>query len=329
MFILNPYTAKPNTIIGGVGSVITTKSALATKLGISESIIRKFEVIGSDVHCRITSNYSIPTAAFLNATDINSYYDYQGKCTSIGLQGFENSTIVNAYLPNASFGGRDFQDCTLLTNEDLDYTYTYNSNVSGGASCLRNTRIRFFVAPNLTSAFYYGFAGNPDLLEIHAPFSEILASGNNFANTPNLELINSINAVALVPPGAFNNCGVFELNLLSCTTLQSNGIRNMSRVVEIQIPQLGTLPSRTQSNFNGLSSCELINLKKVKSIGGTASTHGGYYFSGLKTGCLIQINIAMATVNAGSPDAILTWVKANRGAIVEFYDDFGNYVSTL
>lgn len=319
----------PNTIIGGVGGAINTKALLATKLGISESIIRNFEVVGSDIHCRITSDYVIPSAAFLSDTEINSYYDFDGKCIQIRGQSFEGSNIVNAYLPNGDLFTRAFQDCVLLTNENLSYTYTYNSNYSDGPSCLRNTRIRFFVAPNLTSAPYYGFTGNPDLLEIHAPFSTILASGNNFSGTPNLEVINNMLAVTATQGNFTTNCGVFELNLPNCVSVANNFARDMPRVVSIILSNAPSLPTRASLNFSGLTSCEFIDIRKVKSIGGDASIRGSYYFGSLKTGCLIQINIAMATVNAGSPDAILTWVKANRSAIVEFYDDDGNYVSTL
>lgn len=52
-------------------------------------------------------------------------------------------------------------------------------------------------------------------------------------------------------------------------------------------------------------------------------------FDNLKTGCKIEANIFLATANAGAVDAGLDYAKTTRGAIVDFYDDAGNYVSTL
>ena len=47
------------------------------------------------------------------------------------------------------------------------------------------------------------------------------------------------------------------------------------------------------------------------------------------TGFTIRTNIFLATSDGGFADLNLTNAKTLRGAIVEFYDDAGVYVSTL
>jgi hypothetical protein len=101
-FILNPYIFKKkeaNTFIGGVGSVITTKASLATKLGISESIIKSFRVVGTEVQAYIDTNYYIPVGTFNEDTDITWYKDLDGKVQSLYLC-FRNATnLVEVYFP--------------------------------------------------------------------------------------------------------------------------------------------------------------------------------------------------------------------------------------
>ena len=80
---------------------------------------------------------------------------------------------------------------------------------------------------------------------------------------------------------------------------------------------------------------EQINAKNLKYLGNPADigNNGGALshrtFHNLKLNCYIRVNIALATVNSGSVDAALQWAKDERNAIVEFYDDNGDYVSDL
>ena len=68
-----------NTIIGGVAASISTKSLLASKLGIAESEIIRFQIVGSDVQANIKSDYYLPDNVFYNNSDIKSFSDFDGK----------------------------------------------------------------------------------------------------------------------------------------------------------------------------------------------------------------------------------------------------------
>lgn len=228
---------EPNTIIGGIGGTINTKALLATKLGISESIIGNFEVIGSDVHCRMKSNYSVGIpgiGTFENSTEITSYIDLDGKFINLNVTNcFRNSTIQNVFFPNLNqLNGFDFYNCVQLTQ---------------------------LYMPNLTSTL-----SNRQFYNTRIPIMEL----------PNLVSVSSSNTT----------------------------FRQMTATLEINMPKLKVLGSPAVHN-----DCFLL----------------------LKTGCIIRVHEDLATANAGAPHAALVWVKANRSAIVEFYDDNGDYVSTL
>lgn len=238
MIYINPYLSVPiNTIIGGVAGTISTKAALAVKLGISESIIKKFQIVGSDVHARIGGDHNLGvtgTPTFQNDTSITSFLDIDGLVKTLsGTNCFNNTPVQNVSLPNLThLKGFDFYNCTYLTQLYL---------------------------PSLTTCI-----------------------GTRF----------------------FYNIKVPILNL----------------------PSLEYVEYQTVS-FRGLTLTTEINMKKLKTLG-DASTHNDC-FTALKTGCYIRVNVFMATSNSGAPHAALVWAKANRAAIVEFYDDAGNYVSTL
>lgn len=224
-----------NTIIGGVASTISTKALLSTKLGISESIIKRFEIVGSDVHAHISSDYDIPNACFQNDTQISKYLDLGNHVKIVNNFGFQNSTINDLKLLAA----------TSVNSASISNTYLENLEL------------------NVTSA------------------------GSGFC--------------------ALNNY-----------------------LKTIQLLQLETITNKPNF-FAGLIACELIDMRKLK-IYGTSSTGGSATNSGfanLKMGCEIRVNIALRTINAGNVDPALNWVKANRGAIVKFYNDDVTYNSTL
>lgn len=226
-----------NTIIGGVASSISTKALLASKLGISQSEIRRFEVIGSDIHVNIRISYAIPAMAFINNTSITSYLDYDGKVTALSGEDFRNSTVASVIFPKVSNVG----------------------------------------------------------------------SGYNLANTQivNLELP----------------------ELVSSSTAQ--WLRDNSKMKTCLLPKAETL-NPGQLFLNSIL-MELISYKKLKSYGDPAMTLSGNNsgFLNLKTGCTIEVNVAMLTANSGAVHNAFVYAKNTRGAIVNFYDDAGNYVSTL
>jgi hypothetical protein len=89
------------------------------------------------------------------------------------------------------------------------------------------------------------------------------------------------------------------------------------------------LPKLTETGPNIFSECislEMVNMKKCISL-----SLGGdnLVFSNIKSGCIINVNIFLKTSNGGVADGDLLYAKNSRNAIVNFYDDNGNYVSTL
>lgn len=78
------FGGKPSgrTYIGGVSATISTPALLATKLGISETRIKNFSVVGSDIQCRIIGNYVMPT--WINNTELTYIIDADGLVTNSG-----------------------------------------------------------------------------------------------------------------------------------------------------------------------------------------------------------------------------------------------------
>lgn len=92
-------TQQYNTMIGGGGNIWTTASEMASGLGILESDISFFEIVyNNDIRARIEVSYQIPDSCFNNIPNrpgfkgypegLESYVDFEGKCTDIGKSAF-------------------------------------------------------------------------------------------------------------------------------------------------------------------------------------------------------------------------------------------------
>jgi hypothetical protein len=143
--------AEVNTYIGGVSSVITNATQLASYLSITDANISDFSIGGDDIKCIIDTAYTINTNAFRNdggtgdwgnGALVTYFFDKGDKCTSIGEQGFEVQTNMRFIIANAvTYIGTDcfrdtalvlarFNACTQLFNKEhfrncdlLDYVY--------------------------------------------------------------------------------------------------------------------------------------------------------------------------------------------------------------
>jgi hypothetical protein len=95
MNFVNPYIFAPpvdlstNTEIGGVSATISTPALLATKLGILESRITNFSIVGSDIQCKITGSYT--SVNFNGDTSITYFDDKDGLITDLMNFAFGNA----------------------------------------------------------------------------------------------------------------------------------------------------------------------------------------------------------------------------------------------
>lgn len=228
-----------NTIIGGVAGTISSKSALATKLGIYESIIKRFEIVGSDVHAHISSNYSIGGKAFTSSTDIVFYNDLGGMVITVSTGAFRYSSLQWFNLPSATyFWANSMSNCTSLVEANFPMMVEMGQ-----------------------------FQGNTSCKKIIAPQIESINPTDNI-----------------------------------------NGM------------------------FTNVTSLELFDMKKLKVLSNNPSGINSVYRGGLTActvGCVFKVHVIMRNNNAGGAQYVWQYLKTNKSAVIEFYDDDGNYVSTL
>jgi len=129
------------------------------------------------------------------------------------------------------------------------------------------------------------------------------------------------------------NMNLLDIDLPNLSSYGNQALRGNSVTKTIKMPQLEKISEGTIATnaLQGLASLELLDMKKLKVYGTPAgqnsATNSG--FSGLKPGCIINVNIALATANAGTVNTAFLYAKNTLAAIVNFYDDSGNFISTL
>lgn len=286
---------------------------MATKLGISQSIIKSFKVVGTEVQAFIDSNYTIGVGVFNEDEDITHYRDMDGRVTSL-FWCFRNAiNLIDVYFPNVQTiqGGNTsnisagcFSGCVNL--EEAVFNNWQNTGTNPG-------NFTFYNCVKLTGLDTSKLTGNP---------------GTQFlANTPQTSF--DFSSLTTISGNMFLNSSVAGvLSLPEVTSMPQTGITNCA-VTQILLPKLEGLSGSNKTNlFVNLTQLELLDAKKLKNIL-DPSIRGTNAFNNLKTGCIINVHEDLATANSGSPDEALVWVKANRSAVVNFYDDNGDYVSTL
>lgn len=102
------------------------------------------------------------------------------------------------------------------------------------------------------------------------------------------------------------------------------GAESLKTITAINLNQLSDGGSRV---WDRTYSFELLDAKKLKIIPPYHS--GAQIFRGWKPGAKMKVNSFLLTSEAGGVNSNILDAKNNRGAVVEFYDDAGNYVSTL
>ena len=137
-----------NTLIKGVSAVISTAALLATKIGIPVGTIYNFAIVGSDIECYISNNYTLTNVwEFNNDDGITAYYDYDGKVTELETQAFYNpysSGFTVAHFPGVTkLTGTGHFDSNFGSAPDNALLTLYIPNcIQLGASVLDNTIFR-------------------------------------------------------------------------------------------------------------------------------------------------------------------------------------------
>lgn len=103
----NNTSQEPNTFIGGIGSMVTSASDLASKTSLSVGDISLFNVdANNNVSCKIDINYTINNSPFGGL--VTYYIDLNGRCTSIGdsaLKSLVNKVVVLPSLTSCTTQG--------------------------------------------------------------------------------------------------------------------------------------------------------------------------------------------------------------------------------
>jgi hypothetical protein len=176
-----------NTKIGGVSATINTANLLATKLGINVARISQFTIVGSDIECSVSGNYTLPYQFFNNDNTITYFKDSDSLVTS-----------SNAGLP--------FYNCANITDVIL-YGMTSLGNTSFGLT----PKLELLYLPNTTTIPNNAFAqGNKKIFYI--PLA------TNLGDTPSSTNVFSVgNTGSLIycnPSLSTNNAGGENANIV-------------------------------------------------------------------------------------------------------------------
>ncbi len=321
-----------NTIIKGVSTTVTTKENLASMLSIDVRRIRRFDLFPDRLEVSIRGNY-VMTTAFRNNTLLTDYLDVGGLINSIPSGAFSGCTnLINLQINNASLSNGALSGMINLTNPAFGGTLRIRrfASISG----LYGAGLKKVIVD--TDSFQSGVMRDmPNLEEVVQPNVEWIDS-DCFNGCSKLASLTTGNVTTL-GNRAFNATGFVNLDFPKLTTL--GGVSPFTGLVNLKTIKFGSLVNVTTSEsfLSSNSLLELIDMKKVKNYGGTtiATTPGlsarFYGFNNVKLGCVIEANISLATANTndGTAHEALKWAKTARQAVVKFYDDNGNYVSTL
>jgi hypothetical protein len=148
---------EPNTFIGGIGTTENTASLLAFRLGIPESAIKFFNVIGNNISAYIDGYWSPQQSAFRQKADLVYFYDLSEKGINVfaDVRLFQQgSAFVNLkyiYLKNTTY----ISDYSFLFTKTLLNIFLEKVTELGVTQTIRDTNVRNLRLPALTV-----FSGN-------------------------------------------------------------------------------------------------------------------------------------------------------------------------
>ena len=316
-------------ILKGVSSEITTKEILASKLSISAVRIRRFDWFSDRVEASIKGNYTLPSS-FANNTSLTDLLDVGGNIYTIANAALQGCTsLVNVKFDNAFLSNSALAGVSSLTNAlysgVLKVRQVFNGSLTG-------TQLKKVII-DTGSVSQGSMQSMPNLEEVYLPGLTTIEA-DAFNGSSKLSKLNTSDVMS-ISNRAFSSTGFVNLSFPKIVNLTGlsvfNGINTLKTIEFDSLVNIST----SESLFSSCPLLEYISMKKVKTYGTYNNITGAsarfYGFNNVKLGCIIDCNIALATANTTNNTAheALKWVKANRQAVVKFYDDNGNYVSTL
>lgn len=320
-FILNPYIFKkkePNLFIGGVGTTITTKSALAAKFtDVSTSDIKNFKVIGSDVYAYIEKNITLETEAFYLDSDITYFIhnseEYSCSSPSGGNtenRSFSGSTIEFLYIKNCiRLASNIISGTTYLQAFHIDSSFVRATTYAGSQVMpfsINNSNLQYFNIEkgiDIGIALRYTRCVRVYLSNSSDSFSSLRQAANGAMGNTFRQLGAIIGNVASILYNSYVKYyevdDIGEGDQHEATNVAQNNslifrINNATSIPYRAIP-------RTIFSFNRLRE---IHIPKITSIGNSHSvvfSIRGSTNSNLK----IYVHPSMMTANAGNMDATL------------------------
>lgn len=306
-----------NTYIGGVSTNVYNKYILASKLGLNVTKIKKFKIVGNDLECAIDDNYTL--FSYRDQNDIIT-----GSFAPDGITYFKDlgGNVLN-------LGESAFRNCPNLTEVEFPSLIQINGNQNNTSGCFKDS-ISFttFIADNLEALIGNNHFKNTNLTNANFPSLKTLNSNTCFRTTPftnyDFPSLTSIGSINLGT--AYTNTANFPiLNNLSSGAFTGFG------AVTLDLPSVTRIYGKTYT-FSKMSNIQTINLKNLTYFANPANDGGSSYqktFYNINSGCEINIHEYNATSNNGSADASLVYAKNQRNATINFYNNNGNFVSTL
>lgn len=183
-----------NTEIGGISGVVTSATQLGVRLGISNTRIQNFTIVGADVKCNIVGG-SYTLNNFWSNTDgnIDSFYDYDGLVTNLYGITFNNTAIKYCYFPNVTSIDNGAFDQNFANSNNLATLYIPRATTIG--STVLNNNV--FRSGNLGAGYIYV---HPSLQTINSGGVEgdiaYLATGNNIRYVANFTAPNPVTTLS-------------------------------------------------------------------------------------------------------------------------------------
>lgn len=322
-----------NTIIKGVSNTITTRELLAAKLEINPIRIRSFNVYPDRLEVSIKGSYVMSAYNFRNNTDLTDYLDLGGLMVNIPSGAFQGCTnFTNIKCDNVSLSNGALLGLSNLTNPLYGGTIKIKRFGSIGGLAYTGFKKVIIETDNIFSGTLREM---PNLEEIVLPYQQEVYIGTDALNSSTKAALINVEYVTSVGNRAFNATAFEVLDFQRLVSIGGvSPFVNMSKLKSIKFGSLVNV-NDSESFLANSTSLEYVDIKKIKYFGSHHSNPSAsarlYGFNGIKLNCVIEANITLATADTtdGTAHQSLKKAKANRLAIVKFYDDNGNYVFTL